>query len=56
MPISNQLPESRTRKKKFKVMMSVVERMRRNRENGASSRHRESNERTDERRKNGIIF
>ncbi len=54
VPISNQLPESRTRKKKFKVITSVVDRTRRKREKGGSSKHRESNERADDNKKNGI--
>jgi hypothetical protein len=54
VPISSQLPESRTRKKKLRVITSVVERTSKNRENGGSSKHRDRRDRAEESKKNGI--
>ena len=54
VPISSQDPESRTKKKKFKVITSVVERTRRKSEKGGNSKHLDKSERADDSKKNGI--
>ena len=54
VPISSQEPESRTKKKKFNVITSVVDKTRRKRENGGSSRHLDKSDRAEESKKKGI--
>lgn len=53
VPISSQLPESLTRKKKFNVITSVVDSTRRNNEKGGSSNDLDRSDSTEESRKNG---
>lgn len=54
VPISSQLPESVTKKKKFSVIISVVESTNKNNENGGSSRHLERSDNVEDNKKKGI--
>jgi hypothetical protein len=53
VPISIQLPESLTRKKKLSVIISVVDSTSKNSENGFNSKHLDNNDSIEDRRKNG---